>query len=171
MARAIIDQADRVVNIVDAVHMERDLFLTLQMIDMEIPLVVALNMIDEAESQGLQVDAKLLEQSLGVPVVPTAASQVRVLAVLKSAIPAARKGTLDPVLLTKLVSWYGGQASLRHALLAAEGDDYVAALAGLKPMDAREERYVRRRQRVNDLGSRAAVSARQRGGAADAPRH
>jgi ferrous iron transport protein B len=171
VARDIILEADMVVNIVDAVHLERDLFLTLQLIDMDIPLVVALNMMDEAESQGLQVDAKLLEQSLGVPVVPTAAVKGRGMADLKTAIPTARKGIPDTVLLTKLLSWFGPDASQRHALLAAEGDDHVAAHAGLKPVDAREELYVRRRQRVNDLVSRAVVDTRQQGGFADSLSH
>ncbi|HEX9015418.1 MAG TPA: FeoB small GTPase domain-containing protein, partial [Chloroflexota bacterium] len=73
VARDIIIGADVIVNIVDAVHLERDLFLTQQLIDMQIPLVVALNMMDEAEAQGLKVDAELLEDALGVPVVPTTA--------------------------------------------------------------------------------------------------
>src|SRR5512144_1478520 len=73
VARDIILEADLVVNVVDAVHMERDLFLTLQLIDMNIPLVVALNMMDEAEAQGLKVDVKRMRETLGVPVIPTAA--------------------------------------------------------------------------------------------------
>ncbi|MCL4532080.1 MAG: 50S ribosome-binding GTPase, partial [Actinobacteria bacterium] len=155
VARDIIIEADRVVNIVDAVHLERDLFLTLQLIDMDIPLVVALNMMDEAESQGLMVDAKLLEELLGVPVVPTAAVRGRGMAELKAAIPSARRGRPDPILRAKLAGWYGAEAPRRHALLAAEGDEQVARQAGLRPVDAREELYVRRRQRVNDLISRA----------------
>ena len=55
-----------VLNIVDAVHMERDLFLTQQLIDMGIPLVVALNMMDEAEAQGLTI---LEAMALSRPVV------------------------------------------------------------------------------------------------------
>lgn len=163
VARDIIVEADAVVNIVDAVHLERDLFLTLQLIDMDIPLVVALNMMDEAESQGLKLDAKLLEESLGVPVVPTAAVRGRGMAELKAAIPTARRGRPDPALVAKLAGWYGREASQRHALLAAEGDEQVAQQAGLRPMDAREELYVRRRRRVNDLISRAVTDTRQEG--------
>jgi ferrous iron transport protein B len=56
-----------VVNVVDAVHLERDLFLTQQLIDMGFPLVVALNMVDEAEARGLRVDAEELSCQLGGP--------------------------------------------------------------------------------------------------------
>ena len=63
VARDIILAADVVVNVVDAVHLERDLFLTLQLIDMGMPMVVALNMIDEAASaRAWHVDADLLER-------------------------------------------------------------------------------------------------------------
>ncbi len=135
VARDIILEADAVVNIVDAVHLERDLFLTLQLIDMDIPLVVALNMMDEAESQGLKVNARLLEEALGVPVVPTVAVQGQGMEELKAAISKARHGKPDPVLVTKLTSWYGADACQRHALLAAEGDEQVARQAGLESRD------------------------------------
>ncbi|MCL4531598.1 MAG: ferrous iron transport protein B [Actinobacteria bacterium] len=167
VARDIILEADAVVNIVDAVHLERDLFLTLQLIDMDIPLVIALNMMDEAESHGLEVDAKLLEEALGVPIVPTAAVRGRGMTELKAAIPSARRGRPDPTLVAKLTGWYGTDASQRHALLAAEGDEQVAQQAGLQPGDAREELYIRRRQRVNDLISRVVVDTRQQGGFAE----
>jgi ferrous iron transport protein B len=171
VARDILVEADAVVNIVDAVHLERDLFLTVQLIDMGIPLVIALNMMDEAESQGLKVDADLLERSLGVPVVPTAAVHGRGMAELKAAIPTARTGATDPVLAAKLMSWYGGEASQRYALLAAEGDGWAAHRAGLQPMDAREELYIRRRQRVNDLISNVVVDTRQQGSFAESLSH
>ena len=167
VARDIILQAGIVVNIVDAVHLERDLFLTLQLIDMDIPLVIALNMMDEAESQGLKVDAGLLAKALGVSVVPTAAVRGRGMSELKEAIPSARRGSPDPTLVAKLAGWFGTDVSQRHALLAAEGDEQVARQAGLQPGDAREELYVQRRQRVNDLISHVVVDTRQQGGFAE----
>src|SRR5450759_1585565 len=54
VARDIVIDADVVLNVVDAVHLERDLFLTLQLIDMGLPLVVALNMVDEAAARGMR---------------------------------------------------------------------------------------------------------------------
>lgn len=60
VARDVILSADLIVNVVDAVHLERDLFLTLQVIDTGIPVLVALNMVDDAAQKGIQVDAHLL---------------------------------------------------------------------------------------------------------------
>ncbi|MFB6153516.1 MAG: ferrous iron transport protein B [Halodesulfurarchaeum sp.] len=73
VTREIVLEADRVVNVVDATHLGRDLFLTLQLLDMGVPTVVALNMMDEAEADGIQIDVEGLESVLGVPVVPTVA--------------------------------------------------------------------------------------------------
>ncbi|HEX2923967.1 MAG TPA: FeoB small GTPase domain-containing protein [Chloroflexota bacterium] len=164
VAREIIVQADVVVNIVDAVHLERDLFLTQQLIDMGLPLVVALNMMDEAEAQGLRIDVAMLEESLGVPVIPTVAVKQQGLDRLKSAIPEARRGHIDPTLSTKLRSWYGTEETTPAMLLAAEGDEEIAAAADLQPMHAREELYLHRRQRVNDLLARAVADTRDEGG-------
>ena len=77
VARDVILSADTVVNVVDATHLERDLFLTLQIIDMGIPMVVALNFCDEAEEAGIEVDVEALAEELGVPVVPAAAVKGR----------------------------------------------------------------------------------------------
>jgi len=73
VTRDIVLEADAVVNVVDATHLDRDLFLTLQLLDMGIPTVVALNMMDEAEADGIEIDVEALEEALGVPVVPTVA--------------------------------------------------------------------------------------------------
>ncbi len=65
VARDIVIDADVVLNVVDAVHLERDLFLTLQLIDMGLPLVVALNMVDEAAARGMRVDDVELVATVG----------------------------------------------------------------------------------------------------------
>lgn len=79
IARDIILSADVVINVVNAVHLERDLFLTRQIIDTGVPVVVALNMVDEAQKQGLSIDTDLLADLLGVPVIPTVAIKNKVL--------------------------------------------------------------------------------------------
>ncbi|MDZ7849670.1 MAG: ferrous iron transport protein B [Halodesulfurarchaeum sp.] len=73
ITREIVLEADRVINVVDVTHLDRDLFLTLQLLDMGVPTVVCLNMMDEAEAAGIDVDPDALEAALGVPVVPTVA--------------------------------------------------------------------------------------------------
>ncbi|MGM0786443.1 MAG: ferrous iron transport protein B [Thermodesulfobacteriota bacterium] len=66
-----------VVDIVDAANLERNLYLTLQIIEMGVPVCIALNMIDVAEGRGVRIDAERLSDLLGVPVVPTVARSGR----------------------------------------------------------------------------------------------
>jgi ferrous iron transport protein B len=69
----LIDGARRIVNVVDATHLERHLPLTLELIAQGKPTAVALNMSDEARHLGIEIDVGALEKRLGVPVVPTVA--------------------------------------------------------------------------------------------------
>ncbi|MCD6353336.1 MAG: 50S ribosome-binding GTPase [Proteobacteria bacterium] len=62
---------DVVVNVVDASNLERNFYLTTQFLEMEVPLILCLNMIDLAESRGYKIDIKQLSGFLGVPVIPT----------------------------------------------------------------------------------------------------
>lgn len=62
-----------VVNIVDASNLERNLYLTLQFLELGIPVCIALNMIDLADSRGISIDTRKLSRVLGIPVVPTMA--------------------------------------------------------------------------------------------------
>ena len=67
------EKPDIVVNVVDATALERNLFFTVQLLELNAPLVVALNQIDLMESKGISIDRQRLEEILGVPVVPTVA--------------------------------------------------------------------------------------------------
>ncbi len=64
-----------IINIVDATNIERNLYLTMQLLEMDIPMVVALNMMDEVTSNGGSIDVNEMESLLGVPVVPISASK------------------------------------------------------------------------------------------------
>lgn len=64
------DQPDVIVNIVDATYLERNLFLSTQLLEMKKPMVIALNMMDEAEKKGIKVNIAELSKRLGVPVIP-----------------------------------------------------------------------------------------------------
>ena len=68
---------DIVVNVVDASNLERNLFLTTQLIDMNIKVVIALNMYDELEKRGAHFDYEALGRMMGIPIVPTVASKGR----------------------------------------------------------------------------------------------
>ncbi len=65
------DNPDVVINVLDATALEHNLFLTLQIIELGVPVVIALNMTDEAKKRDLKVDAKRLSNILGVPVIET----------------------------------------------------------------------------------------------------
>jgi len=79
----MLDDADLVVNVVDATGLERNLHLTLALLDSGKPTVVALNMWDEAAHKGITIDVEKLEEELGVPVIPTVANAGEGLKALK----------------------------------------------------------------------------------------
>ncbi len=64
-----------IINIVDATNIERNLYLTMQLLEMDIPMVVALNMMDEVAGNGGSIDVNAMEHYLGVPVIPISASK------------------------------------------------------------------------------------------------
>ncbi len=79
-------KADVIINIADATHLERALYLSLQLIETDTPLCLALNMMDLAQRQGLVLDLQALSEALGVPVVPLVARQGEGVEVLKAAL-------------------------------------------------------------------------------------
>ncbi len=73
VAVQMLKDGDLVINIVDATNLERNLYLTLQLLENNIPVVVALNIWDDTKHRGIEIDVKKLEQTLGTPVIPTCA--------------------------------------------------------------------------------------------------
>ena len=69
------DRPHAIIDIVDAMNIERNLYLTMQLLEMEIPVVVALNMMDEVTGNGGSIDVNTMEAMLGVPVVPISAAK------------------------------------------------------------------------------------------------
>lgn len=155
VARDVILSADLAVNVVDATHLERDLFLTLQVIDMGIPMIVALNFCDEAAALGLEIDLEALERELGVPVVPTVAAKGRGVREVYEALGRARPGIPHPEIETEVVRLLDRIDSRPEALLVLEGDGAVAERHGTAPLAERERVYLLRRGRVNDVVARA----------------
>ena len=64
-----------VINIVDATNIERNMYLTMQLLEMDIPMVIALNMMDEVTANGGSIDINKMEEKIGVPVVPISAAK------------------------------------------------------------------------------------------------
>ncbi|HDN25610.1 MAG TPA: Fe(2+) transporter permease subunit FeoB [Thioploca sp.] len=89
-------EADLIVNIVDASNLERNLYLTTQLLEMEVPLVVALNMMDIAKRRNTKIDIAALSQQLGVPVIPISAAKHEGIEELKQAMDAAAETSLIP---------------------------------------------------------------------------
>ena len=68
------DKPKGIINIVDATNIERNLYLTMQLMELDIPMVLALNMMDEVRASGNSLDVETLSRELGIPAVPIAAS-------------------------------------------------------------------------------------------------
>ena len=69
------EKPDGIINIVDATNIERNLYLTLQLLELQIPMIIALNMMDEVRNNGGSVDIDKISELLGVPVIPVSAAK------------------------------------------------------------------------------------------------
>ena len=136
-------QADLLINVVDACNLERNLYLTLQLRELGVPCIVALNMLDMAESQRITIDITALAQRLGCPVVPVVSTRgsgldrlkqlidagVPVCAPLEVSYPAELNGVVDQLAAAMPLS-----ASLQQRCWLArqllEGDIYSRQQAG-----------------------------------------
>ncbi len=88
-----IESPDLVVNVVDASVLERNLFFTLQLIELGIPMIIALNQMDMAKKKGIEIDHKKLGEILGIPIIPTVAPrQTGIYELLQTAINIIEKG-------------------------------------------------------------------------------
>lgn len=92
------DDVDVIVDIADASALERNLYLTLQLIELGKPVVLALNMMDIVEERGMEIDMHRLPEMLGIPVVPVSARKKRGLDILMHAV-AHHMGKDEPVVL------------------------------------------------------------------------
>jgi ferrous iron transport protein B len=157
VARDIILEADIIINVVDATHLERDLFLTQQLIDTGKKVIVALNFMDEVRKQRIEINIDRLSHFLGVDVIPTIAVQKAGFDELEKAIARAREGTQRQelhALLHSMLSMVGSQA---EALLILEGDPYVARRHGVPAGPYQERIYIDRRNRVNYIVNQVLV--------------
>ena len=139
-------EADLIVNIVDASSLERNLYLTAQLIEMRVPMLVALNMMDAARQNGLTIDAAGLADRLGCPVIPVVATSGEGISELRSAVlagardprpasAAIRYGSPIEAAIAELVPQIAAQAAEKEvdphwlALRLLEGDDLAEHVA------------------------------------------
>ena len=89
IAVEMLEDGGTVINVVDATNLERNLHLTLHLLEKNVPVIVALNVWDDAKHKGIRIDAEKMEEILGVPVVPTVAVTGEGFKALVSRIPEA----------------------------------------------------------------------------------
>lgn len=108
---------DAVVDIVDASNLERNLYLAVQILEMGAPLIIALNMMDMAESRRYRIDVSTLAQEIGAPVVPMVANRNR--------------GTNE--LLEEIVNMFEGRGSKKRIKLyyGSEMEEHISELEAL----------------------------------------
>lgn len=124
--------ADVLVNVIDASNIERNLYLTTQLLEMDKKIVIALNMVDEAERRDIRFDLEALSRELGVPVVPTvAAKEIGKEALIGEAIRAMEAGVTpqNPIEYTDAVEHHMGHLL---ALLEGRALPYPAAWTAIK---------------------------------------
>lgn len=94
-------EADVIVNIVDASNLERNLYLTVQLLEMRVPVIIALNMMDVVKDRKIDIDLPTLSQRLGCPVVPMVASREEGIDDLRTTVEMAlQQPTISPVQMT-----------------------------------------------------------------------
>ena len=157
-------EADLIVNIVDASNLERNLYLTTQLLEMRVPLILALNMTDVAEAKGVSVDVAALSRELGCPVLTLVAAKNQGVAGLKDYLvdqtsfplpgacpsyPEALRLATDE-LQQEIAPALAGKGNARWvALKALEGDELASQLVGAQGEDM-QQRLQALRARVEE---------------------
>lgn len=107
----VTEKPDLIINVVDATNLERNLYLTMQLLELGIPMIMALNIFDEAEAKGYKINIKQMEETLGITVIPTSA---------------VKKTGLDQLLKSLVVDRPTPPRILNY------GDDIETVLTGLR---------------------------------------
>lgn len=143
------ERPDAILAIVDAANLRRNLYLVSQLLDLELPMVVAVNMIDVAQRRGIEIDCRLLSERLGVPALPVVATRPKSVAPLRRAL----EGVVDQQPATSGAQW------------PRELDDEVAAFRAEQRPDLRPAEALRI---LLDRDGHAEKQYVQRGGSLEA---
>jgi len=121
---------DIIVNVVDASVLERNLYLTIQLFELEVPLIIALNLMDVAQSKGIRIDVEKLSEILGVPVIP-------MVAVTGSGIDKLVKTIIDVfegrIRLSPFKVKYGREVEERVSIITEAVEKYLPSLCSTYP--------------------------------------
>ncbi len=138
VACEMVKEGDVIIQVVDATNLERNLYLTLQLLEKNKPLTVALNLSDEARHIGIDIDAEKLEKLLGVPVVPTVAVTGEGINKLVSRLSEAKALKLKPrssadrwAEVGHIISEVQRVAHRHHTFLEKLGDLTIKPLTGI----------------------------------------
>lgn len=170
------EQPDVIVNIVDATNLPRNLFLTTQLLELDLPVVIALNMTDELRQRGDVIDYEAMRAALGVPVVPISALRGEGLTELidiarkAAALKRAGKSVLMDSALSeplqqaeKLLKEASISSSVFHAVKVLEGDSLILADTRLVSKNAAltaVQATVSKRQGVKESAESAVAALR-----------
>lgn len=120
----IKDKPDVVVNVVDATNIERNLYLTTQLLEMDTKVIVALNMMDEAKSRKIDIDVNKLSKELGIPVIPIVATKKEGIdKLIAKMIEHAKEGEVEKVQIA-----YGKEIENEISILKAAIEESAASL-------------------------------------------
>lgn len=146
VTQKILKTADIVVNVVGALTLERDLFLTQQLIDIGFPLIVVVNQIDEAKKRGIEIDCAVLEEELGVRVIPCIAiEKVGISALIEVLKSKDAKVSREVTPEIKVIKTSGNLSEGLAEVLAIESKDCAT----------KDKIYTQRRERVLELAKKA----------------
>jgi ferrous iron transport protein B len=95
VAKELIEDSDVIINVLDSTNLERNLYLTTELLHVDVPMIVVLNMADEAKRKGIEINYQELENLLNVPVVPTCALTGEGVKTLVDRLKDAKIGKLD----------------------------------------------------------------------------
>ena len=149
-------EADLIVNIIDASNLERNFYLTVQLLEMQVPMLLALNMMDTAKERRIEIDIPMLSKRLGCPVVPLVASQGKGVKKLRSEInrcaqaksvselqvvyPAEIQEAVDALgPLVRDAALYKKMNSRYAAVKLLEGDEWVGSFVSAEALKARDD--------------------------------
>ncbi|CAH2213138.1 ferrous iron transport protein B [Tepidibacter aestuarii] len=150
VARDVILYADVILNVVDALHLERDLFLTQQLIDTGKPVIVALNMMDDIKRNGIEIDIDKLSKELGVKVIPTSAIKGQGLEEVKNSLDEASVGNRIDIVKDKTSEIQEIADFDSERLLILEQDENLLKRHDVSNVPKlREEIYKQRRTRID----------------------
>ncbi|MEM3394415.1 MAG: ferrous iron transport protein B [Nitrososphaerota archaeon] len=154
----VMEKPDVVINVIDASTLERNLYFTLQLIELGRPMIIALNQVDQAAKKGIHIDIKKLEEILGVPVIPTIAIKgVGIYQLMEKVIEIARKGINTQNNYVKLGREIEERIERLVKLIEGLGLRYPARYAAIKLLEGDEEVE----NEVNKLNPALIMVARQ----------